>query len=276
MKFLSKYYNVVSLEYFINHQEELSGRKNIVITFDDGYKDNFTIAYPILRKYKLPATIFLATDFIDTNKTKFEDILTSHFASNHINTIDIDSLRLKKELKNETERNAAITQFLYTLNRLDSKKREDVIHEVSTKYGIESNCSNNVMLTWDGIMQMDRQLISFGAHSTSHQNLTKLPYDQQIDEINKSKSAIEHHLESAVASFSYPLGFFDKNIIKALRDSGYKCAVTTISGVNNSDMDLFQLKRISAVNNFHFFKFRLICQAGPLHDLCNKLTSSFM
>ncbi len=96
MKFLIKYYNVISLEYFVENHKKLTQNRNVVITFDDGYKDNYTIAYPFLKKYNLPATIFLATDFINTGKAKFEDIITYLFSVNNVQTIDLHSLHLKK------------------------------------------------------------------------------------------------------------------------------------------------------------------------------------
>jgi peptidoglycan/xylan/chitin deacetylase (PgdA/CDA1 family) len=114
-------------------------------------------------------------------------------------------------------------------------------------------------------------LISFGSHAISHQNLTKLSHNLQIDEITKSKSVIEYQLKSLVTGFSYPLGFSDNNVINILKEAGYKYAITTIPGVNNGDIDFFKLKRISAVNNFHLFKFYLICQSGRLYNLYNKL-----
>ena len=106
MKFLRKCYNVLSLEYFVKNHKKLTGRRDVIITFDDGYKDNFTVAYPVLQKYKLPATIFLATDFVNTGKVKFEDIITYLFAVNSVTKIDLRSLHLKKTLKTKNERDA--------------------------------------------------------------------------------------------------------------------------------------------------------------------------
>lgn len=274
VKFLMKYYNVLSLDYFIENQRKLTGKRNVIITFDDGYKDNFTIAYPILQKYKLPATIFLATDFINICKIKFEDFITYLFSVNNVTTIDLHSLNLKKTLKTKNERDATLAEICYTLNKLDIDKSEEVINELCTKYNIESDRLNGVddiMLTWDEIKQMDRQLISIGSHSVSHQNLTKLSHKQQINEITKSKSIIEYQLNTLIAGFSYPLGFSDNNVISALKVTGYKYAITTVPGINNGDIDLFKLKRISAVNNFHLFKFQLICQSGILYNLYCKL-----
>ncbi len=274
MKFLRKYYNVISLEYFVKNHKKLTCNRNIVITFDDGYKDNFTIAYPVLQKYKLPATIFLATDFISTGKAKFEDIITYLFSVNNVATIDLHSLHLKKTLNTKNEKDATLSKICYTLNKLDIRKSEEVINELCTKYNIESdrlNKVNDIMLTWDEIRNIDRKLITFGSHSISHQNLTKLSHNQQVNEVEKSKSVIEHKLKSSITGFSYPLGFFDNNVLKILKAAGYKYAITTIPGINNGDIDFFKLKRISAVNNFHLFKFYLICQSGTLYNIYSKL-----
>ncbi len=92
-----------------------------------------------------------------------------------------------------------------------------------------------------------------------------------INDLNNSKSVIEHKLKSSITGFSYPLGFSDNNVINILKEAGYKYAITTIPGVNNSDIDFFKLKRITAGNNFHLFKFRLICQSGTLYNIYSKL-----
>ena len=160
------------------------------------------------------------------------------------------------------------------MNKLDIDKREEVINELCTKYNVESECLNDmkkIMLTWEEIKQMDRQLITFGSHAISHQNLTKLSHNLQIDEITKSKSVIEYQLKSLVTGFSYPLGFYENNVINILKEAGYKYAITTILGVNNGDIDFFKLKRITAVNNFQLFKFQLICQPGTLYNIYSKL-----
>ena len=274
MKFLKKHYNVISLKYFIDNHKKLTDNKNVIITFDDGYKDNLTNAYPILQRYKLPATLFLATGFVDTGKAKFEDTITYIFSLNDVETIDIRSLQIKKTIKSKNERDATLAKICYALNKLDIDKCKEVVNELCTKYNIKPDSlkdMNDVMLTWDEIKQVDRQLMTIGAHSITHQNLTKLSHKQQVNEIVKSKSVIEQQLKYPVTLFSYPLGFYDSNVTDVLKDTGYKCAVTTEPCVNNGDIDFFKLKRISAANNFHLFKFLLISQSGTIHNLFNKL-----
>ncbi len=83
------------------------------------------------------------------------------------------------------------------------------------------NNVNDIMLTWEEIKQIDRQLITFGSHSISHQNLTKLSHNQQVNEIKKSKSVIEHKLKSSITGFFYPLGFSDNNVVKILKAAVY-------------------------------------------------------
>lgn len=275
MKYLKKNYNVISLEYFVNNYKRLSNSKNVVITFDDGYKDNFINAYPMLKRYNLPATLFLAIDCVDTGKTKFEDKLTYFFLMNNISSIVVSSLNLKKTLKDNNERNEMLKFICYSINKLDNRERENIINEIYNKYNIEKDNLYGIMLTWDDIKQMDRNLISFSSHSFSHVNLTKLDNEKLTEEIHKSKSILDNRIGSSVRGFSFPFGEFDRNVIRELQDAGYRYAVTTVHGVNNNDIDLFQLKRIPVMNNFHLFKFSLIRQSGKFYKLYAKLAKIY-
>ena len=279
MVFLRKHYNVISLKYYVENHKKLTDNKNVIITFDDGYKDNLTNAYPALQKYKLPATLFLATDFIDTGKAKFEDIITYIFSLNDVETIDLRSLQIKKTIKTKNERDAILAKICYALNKLDIDKSKEVVNELCAEYNIKPDSlkeMNDVMLTWDEIKQVDNQLMTIGAHSITHQNLTKLSHEQQVNEIVKSKSIIEQQLKYPITFFSYPLGFYDSNVTAVLKDTGYKCAVTTEPCVNDGNIDLFKLKRVSGVNNFNLFKFLLIRQSGVLYDVYKKLIRTLL
>ena len=279
MKFLRKHYKVISLEYFVENHKKLTDNKNVIITFDDGYKDNFANAYPVLQKYKLPATLFLATDFVGTGTAKFEDTITYIFSLNDVETIDLRSLQIKKTIKSKNERDATLAKICYALNKLDIDKSKEVVNELCVKYNIKPDSlkeMNDVMLTWDEIKQVDNQIITIGAHSITHQNLTKLSHEQQVNEIVKSKSIIEQQLRYPITFFSYPLGFYDSNVTDVLKETGYKCAVTTEPCVNNGNIDLFKLKRVSGVNSFNLFKLQLISQSGTIYNLFNKLIRTLL
>ncbi len=155
-----------------------------------------------------------------------------------------------------------MSKICYTLNKLDISKREEVINELCTNNNIESDRLNNVndnMLTWDEIKNIDRQLIAFGSHSVSHQNLTKLSHNRQVNEVEKSKSVVEQKLKSSITGFSYPLGFSDNNVIKTLKTAGYKYAITTIPGSNHSRIFIKSIKgerqRVLYREMIQFFKY---------------------
>lgn len=271
MQYLKKKYNVISLGAYINNYKKISRGRNVVITFDDGYKDNFTNAYPVLRKLKLPATLFLATDYIGTGKVKIEDTLANCFVKKDISSINVSGLGLRVFVTNENERHDVLRDIIYSVSRLDVDKRAAVFDEICTVYDINANEPDDTMLTWDELKQMDRQLISFGSHSRSHDNLTKLSPESLMDEIRTSKNIIEHNLTCEVKSLSYPMGYFDDNVVKAAKEAGYVYALTIIPEINDGELDLFRIKRITALNNYELFKFQLICNNGILYNLYSKL-----
>ncbi|MBN2120517.1 MAG: polysaccharide deacetylase family protein [Candidatus Omnitrophica bacterium] len=145
----------------------------VVITFDDGWKDNYEVAYPILKKYGFPATIFVATGLV-------------------------------------------------------GKKN---------------------MLTWEQILEMSNDGISFGAHSVTHPHLTKIDLKAAREEILNSKKELEEQIGKKVSWFAYPFGEFNSEIIKILKELDFECACSVINGSATRIEDLFILKR-NGVGNF--------------------------
>jgi peptidoglycan/xylan/chitin deacetylase (PgdA/CDA1 family) len=178
MKFLKdNRYNVMALE---TVSEYISTRKNvpprtIVLTFDDGYKDNYTYVFPVLKKYNFPATIFL----------------------------------------------------------------------------ILSRIGGPDMLSWDEVKEMrDSGLVSFGSHTFTHPFLDTLRSSQDLKrEVSGSKSALEEKLGKPVGLFCYPCGRFNPEVIKAVKDAGYREAVGVNPGMRFSDNDIFVLKRMRISEN---------------------------
>ena len=197
MQHLSDNCNVISLEELVNNRKSFRDRPHVVITFDDGYKDNYTNAYPVLMKYRLPATMFLATDYIGTGKVKTEDAVSHSLLTNEIKEIEIKSMGIKKMFKTLSDKKSILTQICYSLNKMDVKNRQDVINELNSNLPPQRERNDEVMLSWNDVNAMDRKLISFGSHSAQHNNMTKISREEQVKEIRDSKSVIENNVETS-------------------------------------------------------------------------------
>ncbi|MFH0925719.1 MAG: glycosyltransferase [bacterium] len=256
MRFLKANYNVISLEQAAEYLRKKMKvpLRSVVITFDDGYEDNYRYAFPILKKYKLPATIFLAADFINTDKKLWvEEVIeaTSRCSEEYLDMRDFglgryyldDFFQFKRTLFN----------IIRGIKRFNKKERERVIDYLQSlsnnqkrRLPIDGN-----MLNWDMIEIMKKNNISFGAHTNTHSILTKVPLEDARYEISESKKALERRLGEKISFFSYPNGSsedINKEIIDIVKENEYLCAVTLIRG-SNKNVNPYELRRILVIDN---------------------------
>lgn len=245
MQYLSKAYNPVSLERIIEHIRD--GRplppKAIAITFDDGYRDNYENAYPILKKYSIPATVFLTTDYIGTSGVSHWDKVYNMLSQAKKGTIAFPIL-------GNTEYNMpldkkGIRKIVKVINRLDEKRRECVIVHLADQLGASvDKCSSRYLsLSWDEVREMSNAGISFGAHTMTHPFLTRISHERARKEIYLSRKIIEEQTGKPVRAFAYPAGDFDIHTQKMVEQAGYFGAVSIIPGYNNSKTDRYALRR---------------------------------
>lgn len=260
MEFLSKNYNVVPLEeliYNIKENKKLP-RKAIAITFDDGYANNYTNAYPILKENNLPATIFLATDYIDTGKLLWFDqvwqILKSY---DDLSKIEIPDNICEEDLRvkllkiftdNSLERDVCADLVTSLMKKMNEKKRSMLIKYMEERFPPNKQ-EESLMLSWNQVVEMGTNRISIGAHTKSHPNLPELSEQETEIEIMEGKKEIERRINKKVICFAYPYGNFNDKIKALVTKAGFDCACTTIRGKHRLNSDLFELKRISVTEN---------------------------
>lgn len=129
---ISSYFRVISLEHLL---EEINRgglpARTVCITFDDGYQDNFEYAFPILRHYNLPATIFLTTDLIDTKEMLWHDIVLQTIKGAKNSILDFEKANIKNlNLKNDETRRQVAIVILQWLKQFPPDERDDFIQEL--------------------------------------------------------------------------------------------------------------------------------------------------
>jgi len=266
IKFLiRKGYNFISLKHFsdvINRRNEKLPDNAIIVTIDDGYWDNYTFAYPVLKKYAIPATIFVVTDFITQKiwlwSNKLEYILKK-----------TQEKKFKFPLGNTTEEflvdtfpnwhKSQLKIFNYCSEISDDQKN-DLLHELALYLKVnvpDQTVGDFQPLTWEQIKEMNSNRIDFGSHTCSHPILSRLTIEKLKHEIIDSKKEIERKVGVEVCSFCYPNGQFEdinKDVIRVLTQSGYDCAVTTVNGYNKiSNANRFLLRRMSVHSQMNMY-----------------------
>ena len=236
------------------------------VTFDDGYKDNYLNAYPILRKYRIPATFFVTTGFINKKTIPWDDYIAKGMLLSKSKRLNysINGQNYDFVCNTEGSRLKAIKDLWDVFECQRISGCEYLSYLVDTcKVPIES--ITDLFMTWDEIKEMSDNGYAIGAHTVNHRIMSRLTSDEIEFEVLRSKAEIEHRISKRVHSFAYPHGKFTdckfEDSVHILEKSGFLLAVTTVGGANRalSVRNNFRLKRVGTNFNdsLRFFKFKV-------------------
>jgi peptidoglycan/xylan/chitin deacetylase (PgdA/CDA1 family) len=227
-------------------------KKLVVISLDDGYKDNYKYAYPILKKYNIPAIIYVTTGNINSRELFWWDKVGYIIKHSSLAQIDINPFG-SLPIGTNGQKIIAYKKITQDLKKVSNDSKNQIIKTLQkkSKLTIPKDKKNEVLLTWKEIKIMANNGIDFGAHSVTHPILTKLPLKKAKFEIEKSKEDIESNINNKkIYSFSYPNGNFNNKIIKILKENNFDCAVTNNPGIITKNDNLYTLKRIQISKEF--------------------------
>jgi peptidoglycan/xylan/chitin deacetylase (PgdA/CDA1 family) len=233
--FLKKYFKIVSFDEGVKSLKANSIKESLVVlNFDDGYRDNYTYAFPVLKKYNITATIFVTVDYIGTKKQFWWDSVA-------------DTILGSPLVSGEAiEKVGMIDNINYSLQRMNLKDRKEEIERINKKFGfMGNNGKEREMLDWEEIKEMERYGIDFGSHTLTHPNLTLLGQNGLVAEVLESKENLEYALKKKICSFAYPYGLYNKNVKRTIKKSNYLYARSMLNGFNDACEDMFALKCIS-------------------------------
>ncbi len=234
MELLRRYFSVQPLDALVAGDAPPNA---IAITFDDGYRDNYTNAFPILRELELPATIFLVTGAVDANQLIWHDRIFDAF---HRTTVPIP------------DKHQELASVLGEVRSAAPEQRTILNARLLERLGVDSSAVAWDKLTWDEAREMTAAGIRFGAHTLDHPILSHVSAEEVRRQVKGSKERIESELDCEVRCFAYPNGRpvdFDATTKQILREEGFRSAVTTVSGSNDASSDPFELRRIGVWDN---------------------------
>lgn len=280
VRYLQQRYRIVSLNELgstLYDSGKLLPPNAVVITIDDGYKGTFIHAYPILKKYKVPATVFLATGNIGTGDPFWWDKVKFVIWKTKNKTLELGELGAYY-LTSANDRKIAANTIDNKLKRYSIEKRDELIERlVGLSYvDIPKGLGKDLNLSWNEIKEMSKHGISFGAHTVNHPILTRVSLDRAKAEIIESKHSIERELGQEVNTFCYPNGDpddYNTDIEEILKNNGFTCAVTTsppaFLPIRPSP---YELPRISGEPRFSNFEFIISGLHGDLGKIRGHLT----
>jgi peptidoglycan/xylan/chitin deacetylase (PgdA/CDA1 family) len=241
----------------------------VAVTFDDGYADNLFAAKPRLAAAGVPATIFLATGFLDRQGEFWWDELARLFliedgprsfelvVRGRAMHFDLgadppgrDSEGWRAWSIPLTRRQAAYVAVWDSLRHLEEEAREALMIELRSKLSKRdrSSGSGRAMTRAEVGALVTDGLVTIGAHTVSHPLLTGLPTAMRRSEIVGSKAACEALLGAPVAAFAYPYGDLDAEVRAAVAGAGFACGCATTNGPATAASDIFALPRIQVLD----------------------------
>jgi peptidoglycan/xylan/chitin deacetylase (PgdA/CDA1 family) len=231
---------------------DAASRPRCALTFDDGWHDFYQHAYPILLRRQVPATVFLPTDFIGTDRWFWTDrlgVLLRHLPPSDVlgihaqtgNRVVATILALRGDFEARLER-AIDTLKPFRLDAIN-----ETLEELDELAGKSSMPLGRAFLSWREAEEMfSSGLITFGSHTASHPILTTLTEREVERELSTSRDALlaRRVVEPGFLPFCFPNGTFSSRVSELVRGAGYHLAVTTQRGWNGPGADPYALRRI--------------------------------
>ena len=244
LEYLKKKFCFISLQEFINRRSANTGQSKLLcfLTFDDGWKDNFTTAFPWLKKLQLPAVIFLVTGLVDTSETFWVERLNWAWRDADSRQRILSRLKTSWEVHNKQPEFSEIVELL---KQMSAGERQEILAPLG---GTENQrvLGGDVdrMLTWEEVITMSRDGIEFGAHSVTHPLLTFENAARVEEELAVGKQVIKEKLGKSVRAFAYPNGSWNDRVRRSAEQAGYDCAFTTQRGWHSPTDDPYTIRRI--------------------------------
>ncbi len=247
---LQERYEIVPLANLVaTRSGSRSTRAQIAITFDDGYRNNYTNAFPVLRDAGAPATFFITTDFVDRLMPLPVDRIESC-----IDRASVKTLRIGATTYNISSREQKVStdmELRRRMKRLDRDSANSLLEE------LESSCASRLQdslaespyapMNWDEIEEMESAGMTFAAHTCTHPILSMLTKEEAREEIRTSQEMLARHVRP-LPIFAYPNGGtsdYNDDTVAELKDAGFTAALTTRPAFVSTTDTPFELPRLT-------------------------------
>lgn len=232
--------------------EEQPPPRPVIVTFDDGFDDNYRHAFPILAARDIPATIFIATGYVDSDRTFWFDRLAHLILSAHPQTLHVKGLAEPVPLPAAANaRRATLGRLLEHLKQVPNELRLEILRHIDAVLGAGDfalDAQESQPMNWNQVREMAAAGMEFGSHTVTHPILANLGDDDLWFELTESKRVIEQQTGRTVQVIGYPVGgatAFDERVRHMARGAGYRLGASYISGTNlPQNLDHFGLKRL--------------------------------
>ncbi len=265
MKVIKENYNILSINEIVELKKNKLkwGENSVAVTFDDGFKNNYKYALPILEELKIPTVFYICAGMIGSSHMFWVDIIEDCINRSKKKYI---FLKLDKNYKfnilNKDEKIKTINKIKFYCKKIKNKIKNEVIQNLIEETNVIPDLDvdeNYQIMNWNELKEISKnELFTIGGHTLYHDIMTSNPLSVIEKDIELTVKLLEFNLSEKIKHFSYPEGqeyHYNSKIINKLKKNNIICCPTAIKGANNFQSDLFNLKRI--MPNFMGTKFPL-------------------
>ncbi len=247
MELLAKHFNVLPLSEALERmQNDTLPPRAVSITFDDGYADNYTNALPILKRFDLTATFFIASGFLDGGRMWNDTVIEAvrNYPQAELNLTQIGLGRYK--VSDKADKVATANSIICQVKHLPPEQRSCHVAYIAAQ---SINLPGNLMMSSVQLNQLARNRMEIGGHTVNHPILSKLDEETVRWEITKNKKLLEDSLNVELKIFAYPNGKpkmdYLQQHLEIVKNSGFFAAVSTRLGVAKKATNFFELPRFT-------------------------------
>jgi len=266
MGHLAKKYHVISMPelLFLSRHGSALPPNTVMITFDDAYCDFAGQAWPILKRYNLPVTLFVPTAFPGQPSRSFwwDDLYYALRATERRQELDTPAGRIA--LATEADRQQALTRLRDHVKSLPHDQAMAWVDDMCRQLG--RPMPERTVLSWDTLRQLAGEGVTLGAHTQTHPLLNRVSLETARTEAVNSLRDLEREIGSALPIFAYPSGGISDEVVRLLKAEGFELAFTTVRGINDwRTADRLRLRRINVGPNTTLPVLRAQLLPGTVH-----------
>jgi peptidoglycan/xylan/chitin deacetylase (PgdA/CDA1 family) len=264
IRYIRRHYRIVSLAQLCHElKNEHSVPPTLSITFDDGYRDLYTHAFPVLQKYQVHATIYLIGECMETGEAPWYDRIFAALQALPEASLELELNGPRRfQLSSREARMGAAWEIVCYLRTIPDTRRREWCKAFESGMQLPQSQLRGRMLDWRQVRAMHRAGVFFGAHTATHPAVSRLDPENLGEELGRSRQILENALQSEVRDFAYPFGkpgdcsIAAENFFVA---NGYRSAATTVEGCNTTRTNLYRLCRLQVDDDpsISYFAFRL-------------------
>lgn len=261
LRILKSRYNFIGLPECQHYVENPSELKHflLMLTFDDGFRDNFDIALPILKSHGVSATFFLVTSLIGSSVVPWWDRIAYMVRNAPARAVQLH-YPTSATIPLVGDREISIRNVLRHFKCSSSVSTDKYLAQIEEVTGVTSPvATERRFIDWSEARRMLSEGMSIGSHTRSHTILSQLSYDDQILELRHSKQELESQLRTKIDAIAYPVGSrtaFTSNTQRAVAETGYRTAFSKYGGVNAvGSLQPYDLRRIDSPEDLTQLRF---------------------